>query len=851
MKSLLILILGGVFFFGCSKASRTGDEVSYSGPLRVRVTRGEQNQASFKVEGHTNDPLEADSALFEQEGFTAASDRFLQMDVMRRSSSARLAELLGEGAKALDLDMIALGVPIAVANSTTQLRNKYPEVYELLESYAEGVNRYLANLPRDVKAKFAALTRTENYQPLPWQPSDSVAIGTAMSFFLSSTFKEKFALGMIQEILFLTGQPKTFLNFLDLRPIEDTFILGQTFVPKPTSNPSAKRKTGFRADAMENTLKAMMSVDLSCKPQPFPFPDCSRHASFGSNNWVVSSKFTNSDATLLANDPHLPLTFPMTFYEVSIDSKSAGGTIRARGVKPPGVPGVLIGHNDDIAWGLTNLPADVDDIYLDQMNQAHDSIKLNRKLKALTVIAVPLDVRDENGVVQHQTIPLKYSDEHGPMFSDWFPPLQKLIPQVEAQGVLGQYIGMSYKWTGHKGSTELAAVIGVNRSRNFNEFKTALQAFQVGAQNFIYGDKQGNVGYYAHGNFPVRKYVETDQLPPYTYVTQEIHSREWEPEYRQVVPEAYKSDGFIVTANNDPFGQSAYPALSNYQDYFGFGFTDGIRASRITTMLNDLKASRARIDAEDMRVMQNDHRDELAIRMIGLLENSGIRDGLSDAAKSLYDQLISWKQDGAPASEDRKEPVVFYQWAQTNLLPEFFKYKDNGGGLLAFKPATKNEIISFWPDLVQSLYATSEGVKTLYHKIDDGLNSTDAATKDETSNLLRRTLEMTVGTLQTRNLTNSFWGQVNTLLFNNSLAGIIPDFGMPLPRVGAMETVNPSGPGIGPSFRLIMTLRPNQPIQALISMPGGNYENDGDKGPFLQELYRWLKGQQRPMIDFM
>lgn len=867
VRHLCLLIIATVALSACSNVEEN------TGSLRVAVSRGPENQPLLKVVGKdipsyklSDAPLAAhpaDVALAIQEGYIAASDRWMQMDVLRRMGRGQFAEILGgritevigdestdyktnkneDAAYLRDMQILGLGLEEAVDNSWERIKKEHPETRDILLAYSLGVNRFLSQLETlrpDIIRQYGMVTRNSSYRPRPWEPRDSLAVSVGVSFHLSSSLEEKMRLGIIRFLMtgFMNGS-QVFSDFLDLRPIENTFILGEKYQPKNVIGPMEKKKPFW--------TKLFGAIQYECKEKGFPFPNCERRAAFGSNNWVVSKEFSGTGASYLANDPHLPLTFPNFFYEVSLDSKSAGGTFKVAGVKPPGVPGVLIGHNENIGWGLTNLTSDVDDVYLESFTDAsHESYaSFKGGNKEVTKKIYPVLVRQPDGSVKRRDVTVPFT-EHGPLFSELKPSLKKQLRDVEKifGDAFSLNFGISYRWTGHPGTTEIVAILGVNRANDYAEFKKALQRLETGAQNFIFADKKGNIGYYAHGNFPVRKYA-SEENPPYT-LTQSTKANplEWAPEWREEIPEAFRQEGFIVTANNDPFGHSKNSKLSNYDDYFGFDFTDGLRAFRISNLL---KAKQGQIDEKAMRDIQIDQRDELGAHFVPLLEAPGVMDKLPAAVKPYAEELVSWKKDDYHARASTHQGVMFNAF-MVELMHEHFKWKylDLGEPMMDFDTSKFEETYQV---ALENIYRSSPTIKTLYHKTKDRVESREGGRFDRQMEILSNALTSAVAKQGfTKGAAPVTLGDVNRLFFANLLDPFIPQmFSIGLKRGGSWETVDPAAPGFGPNFRMVLTLKENEPIKASIVLPGGNHDPLQDMDAIIRELTDWRDGVLRPM----
>lgn len=808
---------------------------------KTTVERGAYNQPSISVKSAP--PGQADLVLFEQQGYVEAQDRFLQMDMLRRVSQGRISEIFGKAARSRDLQMIAVGLPLSATRSLEKIQTRYPETLAVLEAFARGVNKFIAEQVRgntDLLRTYRRWTNQHYVMDL-WKPIDSISVAESIAFFLSSNIQERIMVGKIASAYFneegFTKLPQLF----DMRPVENTFILqagGELAGAVPQAATLGKGKKNFSQH---------FTVGGQCIEKEYPFPPCTRQGSYGSNNWVVSRQHAGGNKAFLANDPHLQLSFPNNFIELALDSTLAGGTIKARGVNLPGVPGVLIGHNQYIAWGITNNPADVDEVYIEELTPDSRSIKLNPggdKLAAILDNPYVLKIRQVDGSLHEEAITLRETKEHGMFVSDHFeelkPATDKVSEMLTPEGEPKAKIALSYKWVGHKGTTEMAAILRLNKARNFDEFKSALQLIQAGAQNFVYADVSGHIGYYSHGDFPIRRFLK-ETLPPNVPLFGFSDGQlEWEPEYRsekQIPSLLDPVAGRIVTANNDPFGGTGLPNFSDYKDYFGNGFDVGTRAKRITDLLDE---KRGNLDLADMQRIQLDTKDLFALKAVRLMSQAKVQTvlELSPRAKALKDSLIAY--DGE-ARREREEPAQIQTWLRALGKVYFKELLDKYATLEKDPEAGRKASDELFEELVNGLLAA----KTIYHKMND-LLAMDPP-DPEAIKMIQESLEKASEEIENNRQT---WGATNRLAFFSPLTGIFPSVATaPIERNGSWATVNVAGKIHGPNFRLIMVLEEGKPIEGVNVLAGGNYSPlQGSK--WLNELMLWRDGKYRDLVPF-
>ncbi len=821
----LVVILG--VLVGCSRKEEGKS---------VRVLRGAYNQPSIKVERAPEG--EADYWLFETQGYVEAQDRFVQMDMLRRVSRGRLAEVFGASAESKDIDVLAIGLPYAAIKSYEKLKSSRPDVYTVLEAFAVGVNRYIkeqVDKNSDLIQTYRRWTRNSSYVPDAWEVVDSLAIAESIAYYLSGNLSERITIGKVYGALLMAGnlEPGAEISkLLDLRPTENAFIL-----------PSAKNEErtvthllpeGDRNVAIENLefLKGFAGLG-GCKERGYPFSPCVKQSVLGSNNWVVSRAFAGGKQAFVANDPHLTLSYPNNFIEVALNSKDAGGNFQVRGVNLPGLPGILIGHNLSIAWALTNQPADVDDVHVDFIHKTEDQVVFKGKYVPLTRIAHPFKVRSSDGQLMERSLVLRASlPQHGFIVSDHLSQLKPAMGALEEalKDILkGNRVAISYKWTGHQGNTNFGAVMDLNRAQNFEQFKKALNQFEVGAQNVVYADTVGNIGYYSHAHYPIRKYL-SKQVPPNTPLDGTRGQQEWEEEWRDSVPELYNPPaGRIVTANNDPFGTSAVPYLNNYKDYFSASFDFGCRAKRITERLDEAKG---KVTLETIQSIQTDVKDLFALRAVGLLKKVKGSLRLSPRANGLLESLLTY--DGY-AHRNRREPLLADTWIK-QLARSYFS------GIVS-------EIAGAGPDaddLLEELAISLMGAKTVYNKMWTGLNQ-ESGPEADSLRMLEVSLDKAAAKLE---VLQGNWGQANRLNFFFPLVDVFPKLvTAPIERDGSFATVNVSGSIFGPNFRLIMVLEEGKPIDGVNVIAGGNY-SASEGSQWLDELFKWRDGKYRPLVSF-
>ncbi|MEW5783667.1 MAG: penicillin acylase family protein [Bacillota bacterium] len=429
------------------------------------------------------------------QGYVQAQDRLWQMDLSRRGVGGRLSEILGESFVDTDRFTLTVGFYRAARASYEQLNSGSQA---LLEAYARGVNAFIEDNRGKLSLEFVLL----GYEPEPWKPVDSMAIGKYMAWYLGGNMNtELFLSALIEQV----GEEMA----LELFP--DYPETGPVIVP------TVEQESAFKPDDVPALIRLSRLAELNGRAAYVP--------GLGSNNWVVSGAKTVGGGAMLANDMHLGMGLPSIWYANHLILE---GEFNATGVMFPGIPGIIVGFNDHIAWGVTNTGPDVQDLYLIKLNPAnpHQYLYQDQYVDA-EVIVEELWVKDESEPRQVEVVITR----HGPIISD--------VAELDQP--------ISLCWTALSPTRELEAVQGFMKAQSWAEFSAALENFMAPAQNFVYADQEGNIAYRANGLIPIRR--NGSGLLPVDGSTDEF---EWEGYIPwDELPALYNPpEGIIVTANH-------------------------------------------------------------------------------------------------------------------------------------------------------------------------------------------------------------------------------------------------------------------------------------------------------------
>jgi penicillin amidase len=547
--------------------------------------------------------------LYMAQGFVTAQDRLWQMDLTRRAAAGRLSEEMGAGLVNTDKFLRSLMLRPAAERSVAALS---PEGQAALAAYADGVNAFIdqAAAAHRLPPEFTLL----GYQPEHWTPVDSTSIGKYMAYDLGGNFKD--------EVFRYLARQKVgddlFAELMPTYPSDGITIMKYSGAASEAAKPA--QAAALPPDDCHIDLSGLLATALF--PEPF----------VGSNNWVVSGKLTQSGKPLLANDPHLGISTPAIWYQTHLVLTGAQERLNVIGVIFPGAPGVVIGHNEQIAWGVTNTGPDVQDLYIEKRNPSNPyQFEYQGKWEDAQVVNSPIKVKGQADVPFELVV-----TRHGPIVSE----------VLGSQGNRPQE-ALALKWTAHAPSTELQAILEIDRAANWPEFRAALRHFLVPTQNFVFAAVDGTIAYHAGGQVPIR--AKGDGVLPAPGWDGEHEWTGYIP-FDQMPEVVNPPEGYIVTANNKVV-DDAYPY------FLTSTWAEPYRATRIAEVITSKQA----LTADDMAALQTDYTDLRARTLLPLLLPVIQKAGLTGAETDAAALLQQWNfVDGA----DQGAPLVFNFWWQ-------------------------------------------------------------------------------------------------------------------------------------------------------------------------------------------
>ncbi|HSE32027.1 MAG TPA: penicillin acylase family protein [Pyrinomonadaceae bacterium] len=553
-----------------------------------------------------------DEDLYFAQGYVTASDRLFQLDLFRRTARGELAEVLGAGPNNIALDQDKLHRTIGFGHVVeAEWAQASPRSRKVMEAYASGVNAYIDSLTdKDLPPEFRIL----QYKPKPWRPIDSLVVVKIFFEALSDTWR----LDLMREALSVLPPEKRAALLPEISSI-DVLIYG-TDAKRPAKNITAARRAEVSNELLSEATRTGAIANDALARIGFH-----AEALAASNNWVVSGKRTTSGKPLLSNDPHLRATAPSIWHMVHL---SAPG-VRVAGVTAPGLPGVVIGHNDRIAWGFTNVGPDVQDVYLEKFDAANPNKYMTPAgWQDATVRHEEIKVRKGIGSSETDTVTHDVTvTRHGPI----------VLERDNKRYAL--------RWTALDPKLNNPDVTYMmNRARNWQEFTKALESFTAPTQNIVYADVDGHIGYHAAGVIPIRK--SGDGSVPYDGSTD---AGEW-TSYIPIskLPQLYDPpSGVIVTANQRIVG-------TDYPFFLSHHWAQPYRARRIY----DLLTEKPKLNAEDFRRVLGDVYSIAGV-LFARTAAKTLRPTLTPSDQKLADALNaleSW--DGRLNAESRVAPLV-------------------------------------------------------------------------------------------------------------------------------------------------------------------------------------------------
>ena len=727
-------------------------------------------------------------------GYAHAQDRLWQMEFQRRIGQGRLSEVVGEPALTTDRFLRALG-PYRAAQSAWPKVD--PEARKTIEAYVAGVNAFIStHHGRALPVEFAVF----GFEPEPWKPEDVLVWAKMMAWNLSGNMGEE----LLRRDLTAKFSPDKVTQLMPGYLPDGPIILPDGVASAQGAGVTARAAAPTQAAAAPSPCAA------ACAERPDSFVAINRFIQeslglggfgIGSNNWVVGGSHTTTGKPLLANDPHLGAQTPSIWYLAHV----TGGPIDAIGSTLPGLPSVVIGHNNRIAWGVTNTGPDVQDLYLEHINN-NNEVEYKGTWEPMKIVPEVIKIKGQ----PDQTLNVRIT-RHGPLMSD------------VAEDISGT---VALRWTALDDTDDtIGAFLSLNRAQNWDDFTKALSLYYAPMQNFVYADVDGNIGYYAPGALPIR--AKGDGTAPVPGWTGEYDWTGYVPFDK--LPHTFNPpEGFIVSANN-----KVVP--DNYPYFISSSWAAPYRAERITEMIQ----SKPKLSPNDIAAMQADVHSVLARQLLPILLKAKASDQRSqDAINMLKDWNGEIRGDSAQAA-------IYEAWYQ-QFAPRIFAdelgdqiwsgYRGWGDSTIMATVEALEGKSSAWCDNVTTPQV-EDCATTLGQALSDGLN------------------DMT--RLQGNSDMKSWrWDRVHHTIFPHNPFSTVsllrPIFGRSIPNGGDGQTVD-VGPVRGSELYNQYQVPSYREIIDLSNLGASRFMNTlGQSGYFLSGNYanlieRWQRVEYLPM----
>jgi penicillin amidase len=713
-----------------------------------------------------------DFDLFYAQGFVTAKDRLWQMDLQIRAASGRLSEVLGKATLPLDQQSRRLGMGFG-AEANLKVAMQDPHSREALLGYTAGVNAYINQLdPKDFPIEFKLL----GYAPEAWKPINTMYMLEQMTLTLAGRSNE--------------------LNMSNVLKKYGKKVVDQLFPDYPVFQESPVIPAGTRWDfkPLKTPLKSDISqIDVSNVPSKSVVGALSKRESkqegIGSNNWAVSAEKSITGYPILANDPHLELTLPSIWYQVQLHSPG----VNVYGVSLPGIPSVIIGFNQQVAWGVTNTDADVFDLYkIKFKDDSRTEYWHNNQWK-------PTVKRIENIYIKGQKEPLREEiiyTHHGPV--------------TETDSSSEKYPELAIKWIGHEAGNSFLTFYELNRAKDYSDYRKALTKYVGPAQNFVFADNSKNIAITVNGKLPLKYKDQGKFLLDGTNAADDWQG--WIPAEQNPFVKNPKR-GFVSSANQSSTDPS-------YPYYINWVFAPTERAMRI----NERLAAMSEANADSLRMLQNDNFSVLARNILPRLLSILKTAPLNPAQKAAAITLANWNYQNSPESI---APSIFEEWF----------------------PMLMNQI---WSDEfgVNMEFPTRD--RTLYmilnqpnEKWFDNINTPESETlKGLTVSSFKTALDTLVSRHGPMNKSWK-WAKVKGTEIRH-LSRSLKSFNAPELNVGGGRSiVNAITKRNGPSWRMVVELGPVPRAYGIY--PGGQSGNPGSPY-YLNLMEKWEHGELNELV---
>ncbi len=704
------------------------------------------------------------------QGYLHAKFRLFQMDLQTKAAAGRASEIAGAKAIDFDKEQRRLGMVFAAENALKEIE-KDPAAKILFDAYTNGINSYIASLKESaLPVEYKLL----NFKPEKWSNLRTALLLKMMAKMLASGTESDLAYTNARTVFLPDEIKKLYPQVPDsLQPI----VPKGTVFPKPGIVPAQPAT----ADSLYFNSRLPVVAKENSRPHP----------NNGSNNWVVAGSKTQSGAPILSNDPHLELSLPSIWYQMQLQTPASN----VYGVSLPGAPFIIIGFNEEIAWGVTNSQRDVKDYYeIKFRDKTKQEYWFNGQWEKTTLRIEEIKVK--GGATEYDTVAYTV---FGPVLFD-----------ESFSNSNSNNRNLAVRWTAHDPSNEGMTFYKLNRAKNYDDYVEAIKDFQCPGQNFVFASADGDIAIWQQGKFPARWNEQGLYIMPgedSSYMWQGFIPQAENPNSKNPV------QGFLQSANQRP-ADATYP-------YF-------IPGSYITprgiTIVNKLAAMNA-ITPADMMALQNDYFNSTAEDARPLLLNYVKENELDEAEKTFVDIFRNWDLLASPNSVGQ----TVYQCWWDSLEAVIWNDELNRVEPAAKKPEEQTLLELLKKDSAMQYIdnINTPQVETLYDAVTEALKK--AATQLKKSEA--------EGKLE--------WAKFK----NPTVYHLLKDALKPFARTGLNvggngDIINAVTHSHGPSWRMVVQM--SSPAEAYGIYPGGQSGNPGSKY-YDSFIDNWAEGKYRKL----
>lgn len=689
---------------------------------------------------------ENDKDLYKAQGYITAKHRLWQMEFQTHAAVGRLSEIFGRSTLNYDRAQRRKGMGFG-ADKTLEKIMKDPEIYGLLEAYRDGINSYINLLkPEDLPIEYKLL----DYSPEPWTIKKTALLGMYMTDMLSGGDGDLEYTNLLRRI----GKERFDLLFPDYFDIVDPVIPKE----RDWSEWDVSVPEVPVGDFPRDTIK-----DIMTKP----------HRDNGSNNWVVAPSKSYSGNPILANDPHLGLNLPSIWFAMQLATPNKN----TFGVTLPGTPGIIIGFNNHISWGVTNAERDVKDWYKITFKDSSKKLYYHNDTWKKT------SIRIENIKIKGQE---SYTDSvyythHGPVSYDH-----------TFKGD-SQLSGYALQWTGHIGSNIVRTFLELNEASNYEDYKNALKYYVAPAQNFIFSSTDGDIALWIQGKFP-NKWKEQGKFL--------MDGSNPEHDWKGFIPQQHNAhilnpeQGFLSSANQHPVDKS-YPY---------YVFNDGYETYR-NRVINNFFRSKGKFNIQDFKDLHSNNYNLKAAELLPTMLTSIDISQFTEVELQLFTEIKSWDHYN---DVDKLGPAIWENWWRNVYHLTWDEFDVDGEILTRPFPYQTIYLLKNNPDL-------------------EFMDIIETEKKETATDIFQLAFKETVADLLEWKKKHGYyyWGKYKATYLGHLLQGLPAFSRFNLPIGGNKNIVNATSKNHGPSWRMIVEM--SSPPKAIGIYPGGQSGNPGSK----------------------